>query len=395
MIGLLTISYFQLSFNEDALFYKRTELTDNINSALTKVCCQPGLLSKTKTLELDVFEDGSAPVNLVMNRWGFLQKLTASAQWRRLVQQKTVLLAEQENIRAALWMPDKKRYVSLVGNSYINGDCYLSELGLRKGNAEGRYFEGPYLHDGHLKLSKEAMPAIKDELREYYQRYFSGQSGATDSIIPFQSLKTKQKVYQPFTEKSLLIQAHGRMVLDKGSYNSNIILFSPDTIEVWPGVALNNIQLIGKSIVFKSGFKGKLQAVASGSIVVESGCQLNYPSYLGVFSKLPKASITIHSGCKINGGVVCYSEQAQEGETTLTIGKNSSLVGKVYVNGDVNFKGQIIGSLYCDRFVEMTARAFYENFMIDCSIDEGKLPDGYASFCITNDIHKYKEVATW
>jgi hypothetical protein len=138
-----------------------------------------------------------------------------------------------------------------------------------------------------------------------------------------------------------------------------------------------------------------MQAVASKSMLIEKSCQLNYPSLIGVISQLPNATIAIREGTKINGGVICYSQRPKEGETKLKVDQNCLLVGKVYVNGDMDFKGQVIGSLYCDRFVHMTSRAFYENFMIDCSIDEGKLPDTYASFCITDEINKYKEVAGW
>jgi hypothetical protein len=210
--------------------------------------------------------------------------------------------------------------------------------------------------------------------------------------LRYHPLKSGQLLKQPFSEKTLLIQSPGRLILDKGSYTDNIILHSPDTIEVWPSVKLRNVILIGKAIVLKQGFAGKLQAFAASSVVVEKGCQLNYPSFIGCIGSQPDVNILIEENSRINGGVICFSQKPEEGKTSIYINKGAVVYGKVYVNGDISFAGSINGSLYCDRFIYRTRRSFYENFMYDCTIDEEKLPAEYASFCITDDVFKLKEV---
>jgi hypothetical protein len=285
-------------------------------------------------------------------------------------------------------MPDRNQFISLVGNSFIRGDCYLSRLGVRKGNAEGRNFEGPFLHKGELFLSKEELPEINDNLLSYISPYQQGNFQKSDSLCYYEDMETGERVAQSFSQKTLFVQSAGKLVLDRDSFEDNIILYSTDTIEVWPSAQLVNILLMGKVIIFQKGYKGVLQAFAREKLLVGDNCNIAYPGFL--MCNGDSASIEIGKAAKVNGGVICHS--ASKEKSSLIIGKGAQIIGKVYVNGDCRFEGSITGSLYCDCFVKKTDRAFYENFLIDCSINENELPNEYASFCITDSIYELKTV---
>ena len=391
MFGVLLLGYFQIKFKEDYLLSKKSELNDNLRSAITLLGAKPSTVPIGQTREIDLFSDSTAMVDLMVDRWGMLRKVTATAQWRNQVMKQIALMGEKERKRPALWMPDNKSFVSLVGNSYIKGDCYLPRQGIRKGNAEGRYFEGPFLHKGALLQSNERLPLLKENLIHYLNEYLSGVKSDRDSLVLWNEIKNQKEVSHPFSLKTMFVQAKGNLELEKGSFSDNIVFYSSDTIKVWPSVDLQDVLLLGRVIVFKGGYKGQLQAFARERISVEQACKFEYPSFLGCFVKGTGFIIKISQERVIKGCVLAYSGSSEESDVLLWLKERSKIFGKAYVYGDCRFQGDIIGSLYCNRFVLKTSRAFYENFIIDCSIDEAALPDEYVSFCL-DDIHKLKMI---
>ncbi|GAO31954.1 hypothetical protein JCM15548_14369 [Geofilum rubicundum JCM 15548] len=392
MLSILLLYYFELTFREDTLFYKDAELNDQLSSTITKISCYPEILPESGHIEMDVFGDGEALIQVSTSRWGLLRKVIATARWKHLIKSKVVLMAEVEESRPALWMPDRNRYVSLVGKSQIIGDVYMSELGLRRANIEGRYFEGSELHEGKMHISEKQMPQIKDEVFNWVQGYMAGDIRETDSIVDFQTIHGDRLVKQSYASNTLVLQSSKYLSLEQGAFHDNILILSSDTIEVWPSVELNDVVLIANVIVFKKGFEGRLQAFAKQSLIVEDNCKFLYPSYIGAISVSPDVEVTIGDSFQFNGGLVCFSNHAEEGKTILSVVKTDQIIGKVYTNGDLKISGKITGSLYCNRFVYQTQRAFYENFMMDLMIDEHLLPKEYASFCVGQELYKLRMV---
>jgi cytoskeletal protein CcmA (bactofilin family) len=391
LLSVMLLSFFEYRFKEDALFSKQSELNDNLNSAITFLSCNPEDSPPVSEQDIDLFDDGSAIVSVESSRWGLLRKIKVESRWKTIVRKRIVLMAEKEKHLPALWMPDRKRYVSLVGKSYISGTCYLSELGLRRGNAEGRNFEGPYLHKGEIYKSESLLPLLNKEVIQYFHEYFSGKRTANDSVLSPTLLSRNREIIHPFSVKSLLFRSHDRIVLEHGRFEGNIIFSSSDTIEIWPTVQLKNVLLLANTIIVKAGFKGQLQAFASKKIEVEENCEFSYPSLIGTIGVNDQVSVTIGEDCRVNGGLICFQSHQQEPPPLLTIGKNSLINGKVYVNGDISFSGAIHGGLLCERFIMRTPRAFYENFILDSYIDSSMLPAEYASFSVTGEPYKLRE----
>jgi hypothetical protein len=391
LLSVMLLSFFEYSYIEDTLFSKQSELNDHLNSAITFLSCYPEYSIPGTSQDIDLFDDGVAIVSVHSSRWGLLRKIKVETGWKKIVRRRVVLMAEKDKQLPALWMPDRQQYVSLVGKSYINGDCYLSYSGLRKGNAEGRYFEGPFLHKGKIHKSEPNLPLLNSRAIQYFQKYFSGAQTNNDSILPPSILKRDKEIINPFSEKSLLFRAHNSLILDNGRIEGNIILASVDTIEVWPTVQLNNVLLLANTIIVKAGFKGQLQAFASKNIEVEKNCEFSYPSFIGTIGINTEVSVSVDEDCFINGGLICYQSRQLENPPHLKIGKGSLINGQVYVNGDITFSGAIHGGLLCERFIMRTSRTFYENFMLDSYIDSSRLPDEYASFSVTGEPYKLRE----
>lgn len=393
MIGLMLLTYFELTFREDAIFYQKNKLEDDINSAIEMLCCQPGLVSPGERKEIDLYDNGESPVTIEVRRWGALRKAIVTSGWRTQEFTKTVLLSEKEKVRPALWMPEHHQYVSLVGKSYINGDCYLSELGLRKGNMEGQYFEGPFLHKG--KMNNTSKEIVNPELLflKYLEQYVKGEFSVEDSLLAFNKEQNSGGYSQSFSEKTIVVNCGNTLHLTDGRYYGNVILFARDSIVVSNGAQLDWPILISKVVVVNPGFEGRLQVIADSLIKVGPGCDLKYPSFLLTLNHNPGVCVEIDDKADIKGGIMVYSFNPEKGNTKLIIGKEANVYGKAYTNGDVSLAGNIIGSLYCDRFVKVTTNSFYENFIIDCTIDEEKLPVEFSSFCLDKEISKLRLVS--
>jgi|WetSurMetagenome_2_1015567.scaffolds.fasta_scaffold14737_3 hypothetical protein len=392
MIGMMLLTYFELTFKEDAIFYKRNSLEDDVNSAIELLSCQPALVSPGENKEIDLYSDDENIVNVEVQRWGALRKATVKARWRTQTLSRTVLFCEKEKARVALSMPERHQYISLVGQSYINGDCYLSELGLRKGNAEGKYFEGPYLNKGKIYKSENEIVKPDALFLKYMKRYCNGEFNINDSIINVNRDSTGE-YSQPFSGKTLIVNCGSSIKLSSGKYLGNIILYARDSIVISKGAEFDWPVLVSKEVIIKSGFSGRLQVMAGSKIKVGLACDLKYPSFLMTINDKPDVGIDVEEKTEIKGGLMVFSFNPEERKTNMTIGKETNVYGKVYTNGDITLNGNIIGSIYCSRFVKTTSVSFYENFMFDCSIDEGKLPEEFSSFCLAKELFKLRVVS--
>lgn len=395
--GLLIVSLLDINRKEEVLFYKQVELKDLIESARTYVASNPAcLFEREEGFSLDVFGDDKSVVHVERHPWGFMHKLTFFSKWKKVQRRETSLLAGRDENKIALWMPDRRHYLSLVGESFIKGDCFLSVQGVRAGTVDGRHFEGTCLHKGKSYVSQGEIPRLRSEIIDLIDTYLLAPLSKGDSIISYDHLGSHRNLIHPFDKQTLVVYTQGDMIIDRGSFVGNMIMISTKRIEVWPTATIKDCILISPQIVIKDGFVGRGQFLANNHITVGRECVLNYPSFVAAISHSHQVSVSIGEETSLKGAAVCYSLNPPIEDKPLMKTEHSSIVfGKLYTNGDFDIGGNVKGGVICDRFVHKTPRAFYENFIVDCSIDALVLPNDFASFCLGEIPYELEEVQTW
>ena len=377
---------------EDVQYIKNVELNDQIDSAAEWLHADPSLVQPGETKELTLFED-SVPVAISVRSWGMLRIANYRTQWHRMVKDYTELLAADDKPTYALYLTDQNKYLSLVGQSSLVGDCKLPHLGIRSGNIRGRTFEGEKLVDGTVSPSDTRLPALSEHFQEFAAAYLNGDFTKQNSVIALSKVERNGLHQFSFHHKTCVINCGGSAYLDNVQLEGNAIVLARDTLIVSSGAKLTNTILIARVIQMEDKVTGRFQAFATKEITVGKDCRLNYPSFLVCLNNHTIGKISLGKNSTVIGGVVLDGKNEEHKNNLLFLDEDDHLAGTVYVNGDVHFIGRIDGRLYCNRFIIDTPRAFYENIIVDGIIDNTSIPASFGSFSVSNQPFQLKQVA--
>jgi len=66
--------------------------------------------------------------------------------------------------------------------------------------------------------------------------------------------------------------------------------------------------------------------------------------------------------------------------------------GQVYVEGNIELRGKITGSLYCDGFMLKTKAAYYENHLLNTAVDFEALSKNFCGIPMIHQSGKLKVI---
>ncbi len=81
-------------------------------------------------------------------------------------------------------------------------------------------------------------------------------------------------------------------------------------------------------------------------------------------------------------------------QTLITIEKEALLTGQLYADGFVDIKGEVRGTIWCNKFLLKTNSSVYENHLLDAIIDRSKLSAYYVGSGIIAS-GKTKKIIKW
>ena len=142
-----------------------------------------------------------------------------------------------------------------------------------------------------------------------------------------------------------------------------------------------------------------MQAFATDSLLVGSNVDLEYPSSLGLI-QLNKSEqhhfISVGEESVVDGAVIAYQlEYDFRNPIKVSMQKASIVKGYAYINGLVELKGSIFGTLYCNRFSLKTPSTVYENHLLNATIDVTQRSEMYVGPNLTAAKTGRKEVIQW
>jgi hypothetical protein len=381
----------RLWFHENTIFTKITQLNDNLDAAELLIKAQPDMAIPGETRDVDIFSDSSV-VNIRAEKWGLLRLVKLSTGWRRLTLERTALYAETELNQYSLYLTDNNKFLSLVGRCFLNGDCFLPELGIRAGEIDGETFIGKKLIDGRIYKSGRMLPQLANVLVEPLSRYWDKEYSFTDSVITINELNRNPISSVSFNSSTNVIDCGKNAILQEVSLSGNIVVIATDTLKIASSARLEDIILIAKTIIVGDNVKGTFQLFAKEKIIIGDNCLMRYPSFAVCLSKQMPAYIVIGKNCSILGGIIIDSDSDNSDSNYLLMSEGDRLTGLVYVNGKVGFSGRVEGSLYCNNFFINTPRAYYENFLKDAVIDSQSVLAKFGSFVLDGKPDKLKMV---
>lgn len=333
------------------------------------------------TQTIDLFDHGSDKVDIKQKPWGFFDVVCCKA-YQNTVYSEAAFMVGDKPVKdiTALYLSDSNKPLAVCGKTLIRGKSYLPLQGVKRAYIEGQNFTGNKLIEGEQLRSE---PIVKEFFKKYEIKSFTElHINAEDSIVDIHSLDANKNIVNSFLNNTIVLTSNGNLDIDNYTLSGNIIVQSTGRVNIKSSAKLENVLVVGESIIVEKGFEGSLQLFATDSIILREEAKLSYPSSVCVFqsteSKTDNSKIHVCRNVVIRGVVANGNAMdVQKRAVNLTIDEGALITGLVYSRGYIDFKGSVAGSLYCGGFILRTPSAVYENHLLNAVINAEALPVDY------------------
>lgn len=367
---LITYAYLSENFIDKKII--KDQLKDDIESVFNIALNKPGQIQYNKPLEYN-FTNTVSTLSLKKRHWGVYDILTTQAGYKDIRIKETILTGENIflNENFALYLTDRQKYLSISGKTRLEGDCFLPELGIKKAYIEGKGYDKDKTVWGTKKSSKKNIRPFNNDILKHISSFFEKELSGKDSVLFFKDIQHRRSISNSFYNKTLIISVNEPSRIFGMHISGNIIILANAPITLTSTAMLEQVLVFAPSIKVEEGFKGSFQGFATRDIVLEKQSELNYPSFLGVIRMPPESSanITLNRNANVEGGVFLVDKNGSEANRSkIYINKGAKVTGQVYCQGSIQHKGNIEGTLYCNKFFLKTLATLYENHLLDAKI---------------------------
>lgn len=271
--------------------------------------------------------------------------------------------------KTALYVANISQKLSYTGNVKINGDCLLPT----------QYIDVAYIFNQPSSLNitgkKEIAQITVPPINSRFNNLFESQNVVQSNANAIEKVNTV--FFNSFTSPTKEMNVPTN--LSGIAYKGNLILKNNDSITIDKSAILEDVIVIAPKVRIDKDFKGNIQVFASNKIIIESDVYLTYPSVICVKNESnSETSIEIKEKVKILGSVVLFGNQLEDiNKNTISISKDTFVLGDIYCSGKLDFQGTIHGSIYTNKLFYKTQSATYDNLMGNMTIDVNKRPSYY------------------
>lgn len=357
-------------------YYQTQErLIDNCKSGVELVL--GAKVTVIPKMTLDLFQEEKDSVRLEQKAWGLLDVATVKSWSGQGMYRDSIVktfLVGKEAPNYALRLSEGTSPLYVCGTTRVVGTAFLPREGVERGAfnvAQGNPYTGDKLIYGKTELVKPT------DMNIYKERF--------EDLRGLQSLKAnisleQDSILQPFNQPTLILEG-GRFNTTGLVLKGNVIVVASERIEVSANSVLEEVLLVAPKIIIESGFQGTIQAFAWDSLVVETGVFLDFPSVLSLLPYEERTNfspeIVLQEGAEMIGTLMVPSFRYNTYKSKVTIEPTAKITGQVFVNGVLQHKGIVFGSVFCTEFLLQTPAGVYENYLLDATINRSLLPRTY------------------
>lgn len=334
------------------------------------------------SLESDMYK-----TSIRQTSWGGFLKVQSTASAKTKNFSKMALTGHtMARPELALHLSGDKLPLVLVGITTIEGDAYVSDLGVKAGIISGHYFNGN-------ELVKGSIGSGKGELPELDPIWLDGKRKILEYVPydPKEMMEREAINKNSFFELTRFVYDENKIVLTE-TYIGNIIIKSGMEIVVAPSAHLTDVTLVAPKITIEEGFMGSASFIASKKITIAENVRLAYPSSLVLVDieideqiPVPKGEepIFIADGSTVAGNVIFLDEREEKENgrmnsfTHIAIAPKGSVNGYLYCQGNVELMGSVTGTVYTHRFLAREFGSVYINHIYNGRILARELEPGF------------------
>lgn len=338
-------------------------------------------LSYNEKKVVDLYGDQDDSVMIEKSKWGIFDIGFVKAVHRNIESMKIFQIGSKPVgvAKSAIYLVDDGNSLAISGNTVIAGICFLPERGVRSTQVSGFNFTGSKLINGPVKRSSRKLPEINKNPINGIIELLESDTATIQKIYSGKYSHESDSVFQSFLDPGLIIYQAGPLVINK-SITGHVIIKSDTLVIVKSEARLRDVVIIAPDIIISSGFRGNLQAYATDTLALGENCIMEYPSSLGIMKKEfgeDQPSITVGRGTLFSGFIFSHQRVDDIRKTLIRIDKESKIYGQIYSDGYLELKGNVIGGVMCKKFILNTPSSFYENHLLNVTVDNSSLSSHY------------------
>lgn len=404
ILAVFTSSIILYVFLQQKIIQRQNVTLDLRRNALSgfNVALADERISYNQPVTFDLYQTGSDSVKIIKKPWGLFDYVSCTAgRGKKAAVIKAIVGAALDSLKqTALYVQDERLPLSLAGKTYIRGNAYLPVAGVKRAYMHGADYEGDKLIYGESKTSKAAMPELSKALADRITYYAKGAFTGSENIAVMQRNGKNLRLAQPFDSTTLVIR-NTYIDLANSVLQGNIIVQADEAVMIRKTAILDGILVIAPVIILAENVSCNAQFFATDTLIMGNGCSLTYPSIVSVASNAASGRnsyLKIGEKCRINGIVLLFDSEKEnqpaQTNALLELAKESSIAGYAFADALVSLSGSIYGTLICRQFILNTSGSFYQNYLLNATIDVTKRsPYFETSSFLTSS--KTKKVIRW
>ena len=340
LVVLFVYSLWDMNFLYYSSFHYKKQQQENLNSAIVLYSNDSTFLrdyNEEKTFRL--YEtDSASSVICITQQWGFYEYIHVSSLNGNFSTTRLLGKKQECDHRAALWLCDRNRALSLSGNTEIRGKVFIPLNGINYTEIDGEYYKGEEIPYTQMDIAGAELPPIDTLYMAFPESLKENRSlsvalpETTDTYYSFQNTTSFFNV----------TESRDNIVL-----RGNAVLFA-DELEISASSKMNEAIIVARKVTIEEGFTGSIQIFCTDSVLIEENVQLQYPSGIYIDAEIDYPFVSISGNSEINGYVIVLGKIKDEELLfpSYRQSENSQLRGLLYVDGTTNFQGEISGAVY-------------------------------------------------
>lgn len=377
-VALISAAILLSSYQQHLLvghYQKQEQLLHNCQSGIELLLGASAAPASKVTL--DLFQEGKDSISLEQKPWGLLEVALVKSWAGQGINKDSLLkifFLGKELPPYALKLSEGNAPLYVCGNTKITGNAFLPTEGVKRGYfhaVRGKPYTGEKLIYGEKK-------AVQYTSKDFLKNRFSILEDLSQTPANF--ALEGDSILQTFDKTTLVVRGedwHTGNVVAKG----NVVFLAQQHLQVSAQSVLEDVILIAPQITIEAGFQGSVQAFAWDSLVVEEGAKLAFPSVLSLLppQQAPTFSpeLIVGEEVELYGTILVPSFQYHQYKSKVSLAATSTTVGQVWVNGFLEQRGQVYGTVFCDKFLLTTPAGVYENYLLDAIINRTQVPAFY------------------
>lgn len=377
---LVLISYYYNLLNDH--LHTREDLINRNDSTFKYSMNNIESISYGKAEFIDVFDDGILSKRQRI-KWGFYDLLICETGFKNDTVIRAAIVGKKNSKEnsLALYVTNYDKPLKLSGKTKI-----LGGMELPLGKTEQLYLNGvegnSILLKGNQAKSEKKFPRIDKSIEV---------NTTGETILISNMIQEHPIIINSFNKETKIIDATEVNELRDITCKGNIVLKSNRTLKISHTAHLSDVIVYAPSVEILSGFTGNIQIVAKENVIVNEFVSLLYPSGIYLKNGLDSVTVDIKNNSTIAGGIVVDGETyAGALNRFLKIREKATVIGRVYCYGKTQLEGEVIGSVWTDKFFLKTKSSNYDNVILNGTINKDSLSKNFVELPLFKNDFKGK-----